>query len=108
LRIYSSRSIHKRCSRFMSQIEEHSASEMGMSGHVHLFDHETGGAYSPNFTGPSEALWRTTPNRWPHAVHVPFGTADRAGFRETITRLCARLSRQAPSRDCAVGQFRRM
>ncbi|PYK51270.1 MAG: hypothetical protein DME51_03665 [Verrucomicrobia bacterium] len=31
-----------------------------------------------------------------------------ASFRETITRMRARLSCQAPARDCAVGQFGRM
>ena len=63
LRFVSERPGDERGPRFLSRVADHSPAEMGMSGHVHLFVDETGGAYSPDFARAPATLWRETENR---------------------------------------------
>ena len=57
LRVVPGRSGDERGARILSRLADHSATEMGMSGHLHLFVDETGGAYSPDFARASEPFW---------------------------------------------------
>ena len=63
LRFVSERPGDERCPRFLSRVTDHSATEVGMSRHIHLFIDETGGAYSANFDGAPETIWRATEDR---------------------------------------------
>ena len=56
LRVISEGSAHECCPRFLSRVTDHSSAEVGMSGHVHLFIDETGGAHSSDFAGAAETL----------------------------------------------------
>ena len=94
------------CPRFLSRVTDHSAAKVGMSGHIHLFVDETGGAYSPDFAGAPETIWRTTKDRRSARVHVRFAAASCASFGEGVARLQARLSRQKSACDGAARQLR--
>src|SRR5262249_16522346 len=48
---------HERGPAVLSWLTNHSPTEMGVSGHVHLFVDETGGAHSSDFAGASAPLW---------------------------------------------------
>ena len=106
LRFVSERSGDECCPRFLSRVTDHSAAEMGMSGHIHLLVDETGGAYSPDFAGAPETIWRATEDRRSARVHVRFAAASCASFGEGVTRLQARLSRQKSACDGAARQLR--
>ena len=94
------------CPQFLSRVTDHSAAKVGMSGHIHLFVDETGGAYSPDFAGAPETIWRATKDRRSARVHVRFAAASCASFGEGVTRLQARLSRQKSACDGAARQLR--
>ena len=106
LRFVSERSGDERCARFLSRVAHHSAAEMGMSRHIHLFVDETGGAYSPDFAGAPETIRRATEDRRSARVHVRFAAATCTSFGEGITRMQARLSREKSAWDGAARQLR--
>jgi len=55
-RLVSERSDYECGARFLSRAADHSAAEMGVSGYIHLFIDEAGGAHSADFAGASESL----------------------------------------------------
>src|SRR5882762_5100101 len=79
---------------------------MGMSGHIHLLINETGGAYSPDFAGAPETIWRATDDRRSARVHVRFAAETCTNFGKRITRMQTWLSRQKPACDGAARQLR--
>src|SRR6478609_459493 len=94
------------CPQFLSRVTDHSSAKVGMSGHIHLFVDETGGAYSPDFAGAPETIWRATKDRRAARVHVRFACATCASFGEGVARLQGRLSRQKSACDGAAHQLR--
>src|SRR5882724_3608659 len=79
---------------------------MGMSGHIHLLINETGGAYSPDFAGAPETIWRAREDRQSARLHIRFAAATCTSFGEGVARMQARLSRQKPACDGAARQLR--
>ena len=75
LQFVSEGSGDERCPRFLSRVTDHSAAEVGMSGHIHLFIDEAGGAHSPDFAGAPETIWRATEDR--QSTRVSFPPAHR-------------------------------
>ena len=106
LRFVSERSGDERCPQFLSRVTDHSATEVGMSRHIHLLVDETSGAYSPDFAGAPETIWRATEDRRSARVHVRFAAATCTSFGKRITRMQARLSREKPACDGAARQLR--
>ena len=84
LRFVSERPGDECCPQCLSRVTDHSATEVGMSRHIHLFVDETGGAYSPNFDRAPETIWRATKDRRSARVHVCFAAATCASFGEGI------------------------
>src|SRR3954451_8694607 len=76
-----------------------------MSGHIHLFIDETGRAYSTDFAGAPEAIWRATENRRRIHLHFPFGATSCSSVPEGVGRLQARLSGQKFACDGAARQL---
>ncbi len=97
LRFVSEGPGHERCSQFLSRVTDHSATEVGMSRHIHLFVDETGGAYSPNFDGAPETIWRATEDRM---ITSCTRSLRRGDLRKLRRRSCAIASSATAPKIC--------
>ena len=61
-----------------------------MSGHVHLFVDETGGAHPPDFAGAPKTIWRATKDWRSRRLLVSFATASCRSSEKAL-------------RDCKLG-----
>ena len=95
----SGRSGDERRPRFLSRVADHSAAEMGMSRHIHLFVDETGGAYSANFAGAAKTLWCSNA-RSAITWFTPF--LRRSDWRELPRRNCANASSAIVPKTCVL------
>src|SRR5215471_19379491 len=100
LRFVSGRRGNERGAFFLPRASNHSPTEVGMSGDVHLFVDETGRAHPADLAKTPGTIWRAMQNRQSRHVHFSVCRSGCCFVRKRIAPMLAWLPGEESAGHC--------